>query len=166
MQAIIALYEHPTNDRLKQPTVSASMVKTPLTGVDRSTCFTLTFPALAAQAQLSCNINLPPSRTSATLRFRNGNIVIFEPLNRPRRFTVQYFDRPGSGNAAREETVHFEHFGVGLQYQADEVARCVRDGKQESSVWGHDKTLLEMEIFDEVSTSLTVTTVGFLAAMR
>jgi len=148
--AIIALYEHPTNDRLKQPTVSASMVKTPLTGVDRSTCFTLTFPALAAQAQLSCNINLPPSSTGATLRFRNGNIVISGPLYRPRWYTVQYFDEPGSGNPRLEDTVHFEHFGAGLQYQADEVARCVRDGKRESSVWGHDKTLLEMEIFDEV----------------
>jgi len=166
MQAIIALYEHPTNDRLKQPTVSASMVKTPLTGVDRSTCFTLTFPALAAQAQLSCNINLPPSSTGATLRFRNGNIVISGPLYRPRQYTVQYFDKPGSGNAGREDTVHFEHFGVGLHYQADEVARCVRDGKRESSVWGHDKTLLEMEIFDEVSTSHFVTTVGFPAVMR
>ena len=156
LQAIIALYEHPTNDRLEQPTVSASMVKTPITGVDRSTCFTLTFPALAAQAQLSCNINLPSSQTSATLRFRNGNIVIFEPLYRPRRFTVEYFDKPGSGNVAREDNTHFEYFGVGLQYQADEVARCVRNWKRESSVWGHDKTLLEMEIFDEVSTSLTL----------
>lgn len=150
IQAIIALYERPTNDRLEQPTVSASMVKTPITGVDRSTCFTLTFPALAAQAQLSCNINLPSSRTSATLRFRNGNIVIPEPLYRPRCFTVQYFDKPGSGNATHEGTTHFEYFGAGLQYQADEVARSVRDGKRESSVWGHDKTLLAMEIFDEV----------------
>ena len=66
---------------------------------------------------------------------------------------MRYFDKPGSDNAGREDTVHFEHFGVGLHFQADEVARCVRDGKRESSVWGHDKTLLEMEIFDEVSTS-------------
>jgi hypothetical protein len=32
-EAIFALYEHPANDRLKL-TVSASILKTPLTGVD------------------------------------------------------------------------------------------------------------------------------------
>ncbi|KAH9995368.1 NAD(P)-binding protein [Russula compacta] len=147
--AIITLYEHPANDRLK-PAVSASMVKTPLTGVDRSTCFTLNFSALAAQAQLSCNINIPSSSMGATLRFRNGNILIPEPLYRPKWYSVQYFDKPGSGKVQREETIHFEYFGGGLHFQADEVARCLRDGKLESLVWGHDKTLLEMEIFDEV----------------
>ena len=164
MQAIIALYEHPANDRHK-PMVSASMVKTPRTGVDRSTCFTLNFSTLRAQAQLSCNINLPPCSTGATLRFRKGNIVISEPLYRPKWYTVEHFDKPGSGKVQREETVHFENFGVGLHFQADEVARCVRDGKLESSVWGYDKTLLEMEIFDEVSAVHIVMAVASLAVI-
>jgi hypothetical protein len=128
------------------------MIKTPLTGVDRSTCFTLCFPdELAAQAQLSCNINVPSNSMSATLRFRNGNILIPEPLYCPKSYTVQYFERPGSGKVQREETVHFDFPGRGLYFEADEVARCVRDGKLESAVWGHDKTLLEVEIFDEVN---------------
>jgi hypothetical protein len=149
VQAIIALYEHPPNNQQK-PTVSASMVKTPLTGVDRSSCFTLTFSALAAQAQLSCNINIPSNSMGVTLRFRHGNILIPEPIYCPKWYTVQYFGMPGSGKMQREETVHVQHVGGGWHFQADEVARCVRDGKLESSVWGHDKTLLEMEIFDEV----------------
>ncbi|SRR6266404_3160414 len=127
------------------------MVKTPLTGVDRSTCFVLNFDELAAQAQLSCNINVPSQRISATLRFRNGNILIPEPLYCPKSYTVQYFERASSGKMQREETIHFEALGDGRHYEADEVARCVRDRKLESSVWGHDKTLLEMEIFDEVN---------------
>ncbi|KAI0305894.1 NAD(P)-binding protein [Multifurca ochricompacta] len=147
--AIITLYEHPENNRSK-PTVSASMVKTPLTGVDRSTCFTLNFSELAAQAQLSCNINIPPCSISATLRFRNGNILIPAPIYCPRWYIVQHFDKPGSGKVQREETIHFEIFGGGWHFQADEVARCVCEGRLESSVWGHEKTLLEMEIFDEV----------------
>ena len=44
----------------------------------------------------------------------------------------------------------FEYVGKGWHFQADEVARCVRDGKLESELWGHDKSLLEMDIFDEV----------------
>ena len=60
------------------------MIKTPLTDVDRSTYFTLCFPELGAQAQLSCNINVPSNGLSATLRFRNGNILIPEPLYCPK----------------------------------------------------------------------------------
>jgi hypothetical protein len=150
VQAIIALYEHPANRQLK-PVVSSSMIKTPLTGVDRSSCFTLCFPELAAQAQLSCNINVPSNGISATLRFRNGNILIPGPLYCPKSYTVQYFERPGSGKVQREETTHFDVPGSGLYFEADEVARCVRGGKLESAVWGHDKTILEMEIFDEVN---------------
>jgi len=37
-----------------------------------------------------------------------------------------------------------------MHFQADEVARCIRDGKLESEVWSHKKYLLEMNIFDEV----------------
>ncbi|KAH9975931.1 hypothetical protein BGW80DRAFT_1436428 [Lactifluus volemus] len=106
--------------------------------------------ALAAQAQLSCNINIPSNSMGVTLRFRHGNILIPEPIYCPKWYTVQYFGMPGSGKVQREETVHVQHVGGGWHFQADEVARCVRDGKLESSVWGHDKTLLEMEIFDEV----------------
>lgn len=125
------------------------MVKTPLTGVDCSTCVTLNFPELAAHAIISCNINVPSHPISGIFRFRNGNILIPEPLYCPKWFTVQYFEKPGK--VQREETTHFEVLGGGWHFQADEVARCVRDGKLESSVWGHDKTLLEMEIFDEVN---------------
>ncbi|KAI0060966.1 NAD-P-binding protein [Artomyces pyxidatus] len=148
--AIIALYEYPSNKN-SAPIVTSSLVKTPLTGVDANTAFTLTFPAIPAQALLSCNINIPGSGgPGATLRFRNGNIIIPSPLFLPKSYTVQWFDRPGSGVVQREETVKVDIVGGGWHYQADEVARCVRDGKTQSEVWGHDKSLLAMKIFDEV----------------
>ncbi|KAA1468817.1 NAD(P)-binding protein [Dentipellis sp. KUC8613] len=147
--AIIALYEHPANNHTL-PSVSAAMVKTPLTNVDRTSAFTLTFPTLAAQAVLSCSINLPCPDPAATLRFRNGNILIPAPPYCPRGYTVQYFDKPGSGKIEREETVHLDHPGGGWYFQADEVARCVRAGKLQSDLWGHDKSLLAMQVFDEV----------------
>lgn len=55
----------------------------------------------------------------------------------------------------REEKHAFEYVGGGWHFQADEVARCVRDGKKESEVWSHGKVLLEMEIFDTVSLCVT-----------
>lgn len=44
----------------------------------------------------------------------------------------------------------FEYVGNGWHFQADEVARSVRDGKLQSDIWTHDKSLLLMDVFDEV----------------
>ena len=143
------MYEHPSNNKVF-PTVSASIIKNKKTAVDQNTSFTLTFPSLDAQAILSCSINLPAQSNSAILRFRSGNIVIPAPLYCPRQYIVQYFDAPGSGTVIREEKVRADYVGGGWHFQADEVARCVRDGKLESTVWSHDKTLLAMTVFDEV----------------
>jgi hypothetical protein len=135
------------------------MLKTPLTGVDASTSFTVAFGAghLHAHAVLSCNITLPPMEPCVVARFRNGNIIIPSGIFRPTTFVVQWFDKPGSGKVVREEKRSHEYVGFGWHFQADEVARCVRDGKLESELWGHDKSLVEMEIFDEVVSLVIIT---------
>ena len=149
--AVLALYEHPANKQARPTGITGSIIKTKLTGVDRSTAWTLNFTdTLEAQAILSCSITLPNATHGATIRYRNGNILIAPPLYRPLSFTVQYFDKPGSGTVVREDTRTFSHPGGGWYYEADEVARCIRDGKLESETWGHDKSLLLMDVFDEV----------------
>lgn len=127
------------------------MLKTPLTGVDRSTSFTLTFSeTLQAQAVLTCNINAASPNPGASISYRGGTITIEAPIPVSTSFTVQYYDKPGSGNVIREATRKFSYEGGGWHFEADEVARCVRDGKLESDIWGHDKSLLLMDVFDEV----------------
>ncbi|OCH93653.1 NAD(P)-binding protein [Obba rivulosa] len=149
--AVLALYEHPSNKGARPTSVSASIVKTPITGVDSSTSWIVTFSEhLRAQAILSCSMTIPTAAFGATIRYRNGNIIIGTPIFKPRTFTVQYFDKPGSGVIAREDTRAFHYVGGGWHYEADEVARCVRDGKLESELWGYEKTIMVMEIFDEV----------------
>lgn len=149
--AVLALYEHPANKKALPTSITGSILKSPLTGVDSSTTFTLNFTEhLQAQAILSCSITLPAPTPGVTIRYRNGNILVQPPIYRPLSFTVQYFDKPGSGNVVREETRTFSHVGGGWFYEADEVARGVRDGKLESEMWGHDKSLLLMDVFDEV----------------
>ncbi|KAF8159590.1 hypothetical protein B0H34DRAFT_410188 [Crassisporium funariophilum] len=148
--AILALFENPANE-LNPPTdIKASMLKTPLTDVDSSTVFSLTFSAakLAAQAALSCSITLNPPEPGVTIRFERGTILIRPPIYCPKEFTVQYLGK--NGKIEREEKKVFEYVGGGWHFEADEVARCVRDGKKESALWGHNKSLLEMSIFDEV----------------
>jgi len=126
------------------------MINTPLTPVDSSTVFSLTFSGskLAAQASLSCSITLNPLDPGVTIRFEHGTIRISPPIYCPKEFKVQYLGK--HGEIEKEERRVFEYVGVGLHFEADEVARCVRDGKKESTLWGHEKSLLEMSIFDEV----------------
>ena len=149
--AVLALYEHPANKKARPTNITGAMLKTPLTGVDSSTAFTLTFSeTLQAQAILSCSITLPNANPGVTIRYRGGNILVHPPIYKPPSYTVQYFDKPGSGVVVREETKKFHIPGGGWHYQADEVARCIRDGKLESDVWSHDKSLLLMDVFDAV----------------
>jgi predicted dehydrogenase len=131
------------------------MLKTPLTNVDRSTFFTVAFSSsgLAAQAILSCSITRTVPESDVIIQFERGTITISAPIYCPKKYTVQYFDK--SGAVEREEQRVFEYVGKGLHFQADEVARCVRDGKKESELWGHNKSLLEMEIFDEVDSPIS-----------
>ncbi|EGN95357.1 hypothetical protein SERLA73DRAFT_60243 [Serpula lacrymans var. lacrymans S7.3] len=156
--ATIALYEHPSNKSTKPSNITATMYKLPATGVDCNTSYTVTFapnPAtgstLAAQAVLSCSMNVASHSPGVTIRYEKGTIIIAAPVPCPRSFTVQYFAPGKPGVVAREETRKFDYVGSGWHFQADEVARCVRDGKLESALWGHDKSILEMEVFDEVS---------------
>ena len=152
-QAIATLYEHPKNEVARPTSISGSMLKTKLTGVDRNTSFTLNFNGgqLEAQAILSCSMNLPAiAPVGVRIRYRKGNILVSAPIYCPKKFTVQYFDKPGGEHVVKEEKQEFKYEGGGWHFQADEVARCVRDGKLESGLWTHDKSLLEMEVFDEV----------------
>ena len=151
----MALYEHPSNKGARPTSITGSMLKPPLTGVDECTSWTLTFTEhLRAQANLSCSISLSSPTPAVTIRYVKGNILIQPPIYRPTTFTVQYFDKPGSGKVAKEETKTFEYVGSGWHFEADEVARCIRDGKLQSDTWGHDKSLLLMDVFDEVRPSL------------
>jgi len=150
--AVVAMYEDPRNNKSAPSSVSGAMLKSSLTGVDSSTAFVLNFEKLGAQAILSCSITIPPTPNALVMRFRKGNIIVSGPLYRPTGFTVQTFNKPGSGQVVSEDTKDFQEsfVGGGWHFQADEVARCIRDGKMESDVWGLDKTLLQMEIFDQV----------------
>ncbi|KAJ7695109.1 NAD(P)-binding protein [Mycena rosella] len=145
--AIMALYESPANESAPPSAISASILKTPRTGVDANTAFTLTFEKIAAQAVLSCSMNVRSTSPGVTIRCEKGTIRVAAPIYCAKSFKVEYI---GAGGEVREEEKSFEYVGVGMEYEADEVARCVRDGKAESALWGHDKSLLEMAVFDEV----------------
>ncbi|KAG8945616.1 hypothetical protein FRC04_000663 [Tulasnella sp. 424] len=150
--AILALYEDPRNEKRHPTRITGNMIKTKLTGVDSSTVFVLDFEHLDAQAILSCGITISSPENALIMRFSKGNIIVPRPIYRPDSFKVQKLAKEGSNDVAEEKEYEFKSklVGGGWHFQADEVARCVRDGKLESDLWGLDKTSLEMKIFDEV----------------
>lgn len=106
----MALYEAPANGATN-PTITGSILKTPITGVDCNTSFTLNFSQskLAAQAVLSCSINTDALDPGVTIRYEKGTIKIASPIYVPKSFVVQYLDEHGA--LAKEEKKFFEYVG-------------------------------------------------------
>ena len=71
--------------------------------------------------------------------------MVAPPIYCPRSFRILKKGEKGEG-----ELRTFDYEGKGWHFEADEVARCVRDGKLESDLWSNDKAILAMDIFDEV----------------
>ncbi|KAH9935940.1 NAD(P)-binding protein [Epithele typhae] len=147
---MLGLYEHPSNKGARPTSVTGSILKSSITDVDACSSWTVNFTStLQAQAVLTASMTVDSAPFGATIRYKRGVILVKPPIYRPPAFTVQYF---GEGNkVVREETRAFSFDdGQGWCYEADEVARCVRDGKLESGLWGHEKSIIMMETFDEV----------------
>ncbi|EKM81828.1 hypothetical protein AGABI1DRAFT_112061 [Agaricus bisporus var. burnettii JB137-S8] len=145
--AIICIFEHSSNHNSRPTSISGLMLKSPLTGVDTNTSFTLNFPD--AQAILTASINVNSiSSFGCNVRYERGTVNISSPLYCPKEFTVKHHDK--TGRTIRHVTRFGDYVGGGWHFQADEVARCIRDGKKESEIWSHQKMILVMEVFDEV----------------
>lgn len=129
--------------------------------MDAHTTWVLNFNDLNAQAVLTCGITLSSPSPALVIRLRKGNILVDHPIYRPDKVRVQWLKEEGGKEILKEEVKTFvngslegQSEGGGWHYQADEVARCIRDGKLQSEIWGMDKALLAMEIFDEVSSCI------------
>ncbi|KAL4072914.1 hypothetical protein V8B97DRAFT_1916838 [Scleroderma yunnanense] len=119
LKAILALYEHPSNKNSRPSQVTGAMLKTRLTGVDRSTSFIVTFDA----APSSASNTLATQATGVVIRYERGVIVVTAPIYCPKSFTVQYYAEGKPGVVVKEETRRFEYVGTGMHFEADEVAR-------------------------------------------
>jgi len=146
--AIMCLYEHPRNKLSYPDQIAGTMLKTPLTGVDASTSWSLAFNTLQAQASLSTSITTQGMEPAVRIRFRRGNILVAHPPFCPKEYTVQWLD--DGGKVVKEDTRKVDWEGGGWHFQADEVARCIRAGKIESEIWTLEKSTTVMKIFDEV----------------
>lgn len=133
------------------------------TGADEATTMLLTFPtttpsnaAHPGQSHAVAMTNLrvatdPDGQNSARPAIRiqgtHGEIQVDGPAFRPQTFRVIYKD---SSKGVKEVNCPFPAGGHGMFWEADEVARCLRDGKLESEGLPWEESVVIMDVMDEV----------------
>jgi predicted dehydrogenase len=110
------------------------------TGVDDLTCATLQYGE-GAFSQFSCNF-LTDNQNEFIIYGTQGAIRIHPFYWLSTRVSLLTPDR--------EETIQCPFRASGFEYEAEEVMRCVRDGKLESDIMPHAHTLANMSLMDDI----------------
>jgi predicted dehydrogenase len=117
-------------------------------GVDRSTAMLFGYDS-GAFAALSCSVSGDSAR-HAVITGTRGRIEFPRHFFMPRRFEL-YRDR-----SETPEVTDLPHEGMGYQFEAAEVHRCLRAGLLESPLVPHATTLSVMGILDRVLSDIGV----------
>ncbi|CAK9786842.1 NAD-binding protein [Cutaneotrichosporon oleaginosum] len=150
--ARVALTDNPAN-KGAAPKVTCAMSKTRM-GTDLDTTLILDYANLGARAvcNLSFNARMPREHT-ATISGTDGEVVIHDVLCRITKFSVTKYT-PGQtpqtpGKWGEPQMFEYSFPGTGLYFEADVVARDIRDGRIENELVSHKYTSETLEIFDE-----------------
>ncbi|PGH13737.1 hypothetical protein AJ79_03436 [Helicocarpus griseus UAMH5409] len=160
----ILYHTQPPSSRQGPSSIKSQIAHYPLTGADESTTILLEFPRSVpsgshkAHAIATTNFRLtanPDGKWSAGPSVRiqgtKGEIQVFGFPFHPDSFKV--IPRAVNGEPEqqiREVVGEFPGEGKGMYWEADEAARCVRDGKLESESMPWEESLVIMEVMDEV----------------
>lgn len=151
-------YNDPENNH-EPPVVSSAMLKNEYTKVDESTNISLVFPKAHISAMANTSIRYR-SREDDICRIQGekGDIIVQWAPFRPTSFSIHLKPKLSEKNHAEhgldgqeeESRVEIEPPGNGMFYEADECARCLKDGKSESSVMPLEESRQLMVVLDSV----------------
>jgi predicted dehydrogenase len=141
------------------PLVMAAINKYDRTGADEMTSMILQFPKQKSMgvAMTALRVATDPAGQAAIPSIRiqgtKGEIQVMGPAYRPTNYKLIMIEDSG-----KVEEVEFpiptdpdrDGDGWGMYWEADEAARCVRDGKLESATLTWEESVLIMETMDEV----------------
>lgn len=160
------LYHTLPEDQRRAPTkISATSAIFEPSGVDEDTTVLLTFPTTTPKNSMNRSshgvgmaafrlMSDPDGRSSAGPAIRiygtKGEIQVDHPAYRPERYRVILAKVENQNVTIREVQCVFPGDGHGMFWEADEAARCVRDGKIESETMPWKESILVMEVLDEV----------------
>jgi predicted dehydrogenase len=126
--------------------VQASAVLAP-TGVDSAVAMVFGYAGGALATLTGSFVGELPN--TATVAGTDGWIELPRTFHDTHQLTVH---RPG-----KEPEVHVaEKIGIGYTYEAEEVARCLREGRTESPLVSWDDSLAVMEVLDAVRAQIGV----------
>jgi predicted dehydrogenase len=102
----------------------------------------------------------PASGPAVRIQGSKGEIQVFGPIFRPLLYRVfksgskigeyEEVKCPIPDDAERDNREGGKGWGHGMFWEADEAARCLRDGKQESEGLGWEESVVIMETMDEI----------------
>lgn len=142
------------------PQVLASINKYDKTGADEMTSIILQFPEQKSMGIALTNMRVgtdPDGKNTAGAAIRiqgsKGEIQVMGPAYRPTHYRV--IMKNGGGKVEEVDCAiptdpERDNFGHGMFWEADEVARCLRDGKKESETLSWEESLIIMETMDQV----------------
>ncbi len=126
---------------LGTPERIAALIEPAFTGVDGQVSMVFSYPS-GAQSILSCT-SLARTATRACVSGTLARVEIEGDFYAPTSFTL-------IAKGGERERFSFETRGRGLHYQAQEVARCLREGCLESDAMPLDESVTVMETIDAV----------------
>ncbi|TAQ85143.1 hypothetical protein B7494_g6533 [Chlorociboria aeruginascens] len=158
------LYHCQAASERESPRVVSAMNLYEHTGADEMTSMILQFEKHKSMgvALTSLRVATQPDETHAAgpairIQGTKGEIQVFGPAFRPLRYRVimkdgkvEDVDCEIPRDEEREGLEGQKGWGHGMFWEADEVARCLRDGKLESQSMGWEESVLIMETMDEV----------------
>jgi predicted dehydrogenase len=158
----MALYHAQEKGKKREEPVVSSSVTKYKTGVDETTTVLLHFPGSGAQGVASTSIQVAtepnsehPSADAIRIQGTLGDLTInYAP--RPRTYTLTPAANEKRGQPASFSYHVVDKFriipggGHGMFWEADECARCIRDGKMESEIGGLEETEVMMRVMDQV----------------
>lgn len=126
------------------------------TGADESTSIIVQFPGHKTTGVALTSLRIatntdgknsggPAIKIQGTL----GEIQVTGPAYRPTQYTVVKKDGAVEAVDCPIPVDRERRFGMGMFWEADEVARCLRDGKKESATLPLDESIVIMEVMDE-----------------
>ncbi|GMK59341.1 hypothetical protein CspeluHIS016_0703560 [Cutaneotrichosporon spelunceum] len=149
--ARVALTDNPAN-KGAAPKVACVMSKTRM-GTDLDTTIVLDYTNLEARAVCNMSFNArTPREHSATISGTEGEVVIHDPLCRITKFSVAKYT-PGKtpqmpGTWGEPQLFEYQFPGTGLYFEADAVARDIRDGRAQNELVSHKYTTETLQILD------------------
>jgi predicted dehydrogenase len=149
------------------PKVLAAIDLYEKTGADETTSILLSFPGQKSTGFATTSLRVatqpdgegsPAAGPAARIQGTKGEIQVFGPLFRPTQYRVIKV----GGEKGKVEDVFCpipkdkgregkdgEGWGHGMFWEADEAARCLRDGKLESETLSWEESIVIMETMDE-----------------